>query len=73
MYDPVSPSGLRERTFKQESGGGVSDLLDDFTGLLDTEWRLIVAAFVAAFSAMYGFACCLIVRPPASPFSPWSI
>lgn len=45
----------------QSGGGGVTDLLEDFSSLMDTEWKLLVSVIMLTLSGVYSFVCFLLV------------
>ena len=49
--------------------GSLAELLDDFSSLLDAEWRVIIAAMLSMLAMVYAIVARLIVRrrrPPAT-------
>ena len=50
----------------RESAAALTDLLDDFGSLLDSEWKLLLCLAIILVSTMYGLASTIIVRRPAS-------
>ena len=56
--------------FVQKGGappdGSLAELLDDFSSLLDAEWRVIIAAMLSMLAMVYAIVARLIVRwhPP---------
>ena len=56
--------------------GSLAELLDDFSSLLDAEWRVIIAAMLSMLAMVYAIVARLIVRrrrPPATLTHPHTL
>jgi hypothetical protein len=61
MDSPLRTAARRRAT---EDAGTISDLLDDFQGILDTECKLIFSVLFTVLSATYGCGCVVVVSWP---------
>lgn len=51
----------------QQNPSAITDLLDDFSTLLDTEWKLLLCLAVILVTLMYGSASAIVVRHHPRP------